>query len=370
MLDKQGNNYPAREDCYITVTKTANSNQEWTNLILKKVILPGMGMNAMSQISHEQIGVLWDEFRGHSSAVVKEYCTSLPFLKPVIIPGGLTPVAQPLDKVINKVFKGHFKDLYDNYILTAPIGNTGNPLAPSRQLLSTWVVKAWSMIPEELVRRSWTACGYKSEQDLICSNEGTMVVYDDKQVGAMVEEICGANVRTNFEDVECGPDPFHPSDDECSSSGIKSIDTSSVESSDDDDEIEEIYADPPPPPGRTAQDRMVAQESSDGNDEIEEVYADPPPPARMVQERRVAQDRVNDNRCAAGEHCGMKTTPLHEKAHVCLNCNKKMHGNLCGHLWSERGDNCQIRQKDLTERAREKCKATGVLICFGCTGGT
>ena len=58
---------------------------------------------------------------------------------------------------------------------------------------------AWAMIPEELVRRSWTACGYKSEQDLASSNnEGTMVVYDDREVGTMGEEICGANVRTNF----------------------------------------------------------------------------------------------------------------------------------------------------------------------------
>ena len=29
--DKEGNPYPTLEQCYITVTKTANSNQEWTN---------------------------------------------------------------------------------------------------------------------------------------------------------------------------------------------------------------------------------------------------------------------------------------------------------------------------------------------------
>ena len=70
-LDKDGNPYPTREQCYITVTKTANSNQEHTNLILKKVILPGMGMDAATQTSPEQIDVLWDEFRCHSSKVVK-----------------------------------------------------------------------------------------------------------------------------------------------------------------------------------------------------------------------------------------------------------------------------------------------------------
>jgi hypothetical protein len=105
--DKNGNTYPTREKCYIIVSKTANSNQELTNLVLKKVILPGMGMKS-DGTSDEKIGLLWDEFRAHSSAVVKEYYQLLPFFHPEIIPGGLTPVAQPLDKVINKVFKAYF----------------------------------------------------------------------------------------------------------------------------------------------------------------------------------------------------------------------------------------------------------------------
>ena len=65
---------------------------------------PGMGMKS-DGTSDEKIGLLWDEFRAQSSAVVKEYCQSLLFFYPKIIPGGLTPVAQPLDTVINKVFK-------------------------------------------------------------------------------------------------------------------------------------------------------------------------------------------------------------------------------------------------------------------------
>jgi len=170
--DQDGNTYLTREQCYLTCNSTSNSNQELTKLILNKVILPGMGMDMVTKTSPEKLGVLWDEFKGHSAAHVKEYCLSLSCLYPEIIPGGLTPVAQPLDKVVNKVFKAHFRDLYDLYILTAPIGNTGNPQPPSRQQLATWVVKAWDLIPEELVRKSWTACGYKQEQDLTCSNEG------------------------------------------------------------------------------------------------------------------------------------------------------------------------------------------------------
>ena len=101
--------------------------------------------------------------------------------------------------------------------MTAPIGNTGNPQAPSRQLLSTWVVKACGLIPEELVRKPWTMCGYKSEKDLSCSNEGSTVVLSNEQVNSMVGDICGEAVRTHFEDAECGPGPMHQSDIRCSS---------------------------------------------------------------------------------------------------------------------------------------------------------
>ena len=103
MPDKDGNPYPTRDQCYITCTKTANSNQEWTNLILKKVILPELGMDMTTETSPEKIGLIWDEFRDHSAAIVKEYCLSLSSFHPEIIPGGLTTVAQPLDKVINRI---------------------------------------------------------------------------------------------------------------------------------------------------------------------------------------------------------------------------------------------------------------------------
>ena len=32
--------------------------------------------------------------------------------------GGLTPVRQPLDKVVNKVFKGYLCDIYDMWEIT------------------------------------------------------------------------------------------------------------------------------------------------------------------------------------------------------------------------------------------------------------
>ena len=48
--------------------------------------------------------------------------------------GGLTPVGQPLDKVVNKVFKGYLRDNYDLWALTSPINTaTGAPHPPTQQ---------------------------------------------------------------------------------------------------------------------------------------------------------------------------------------------------------------------------------------------
>ena len=65
--------------------------------------------------------------------------------------GGITPKPQPLDILINKVFKGFFRDLFKEWSLNAPINpNTGHLLSPSRQLLAQCIVKAWAKVQNNL----------------------------------------------------------------------------------------------------------------------------------------------------------------------------------------------------------------------------
>ena len=71
----------------------------------------------------------------------------------------------------------------------------GEP-APVRQLLSTWVVEAWEKIPEELVKKSWTVCGYPQE-DVTANNKNAMMVWSEKYIGAMVEALYGPEILTN-----------------------------------------------------------------------------------------------------------------------------------------------------------------------------
>ena len=102
----------------------------------------------------------------------------------------------------------------------------------------------------------------------------------------------------------------------------------------------------------------------DNVDGVEEIDADHPPV--RAPPRLPARAQVGDHICAAGDHCTMKTTPLNDDHHACLNCDKKVHGALCGTLWDERGDDCQFSVNDLTQHGRNMRTNVGALICKSC----
>ena len=70
-----------------------------------------------------------------------------------VIPCGLTPVLQPLEKYLNKPFKTRVRTQYQAWIVTCPFTYTpaGKKQAPSKELVLQWVKKAWQEIPAELV---------------------------------------------------------------------------------------------------------------------------------------------------------------------------------------------------------------------------
>ena len=179
------------------------------------MLFPGAGVSS-DGTCHHRVGILWKNFKAHSRIPVKVFRKPDDFLDVEIMGGRLTPEGQPLDKAINKVFKGYFRDLYDLYSLTAPLNSkTGAPIAPTRKILSTWILKAWEKVPEYLVRKSWTACVYIPEYKINASNEDAIITYSAAKVGNLVGKLCGENYCTNFEDeVAVGPDPFPSSDDE------------------------------------------------------------------------------------------------------------------------------------------------------------
>ena len=131
--------------------------------------------------------------------------------------GGITAKSHPLDVLINKVFKGFFHDLFEEWSLNAPTNpNTGHPLAPSHQLLAQWIVKAWAKVPKELVQKSWEFCGYNSTEDLSNEEETASVAfitYSQEQLGTMIENIDGNDARMEWIDEANDLQPLFPKGD-------------------------------------------------------------------------------------------------------------------------------------------------------------
>ena len=129
--DKWGNNYPSADECYVTVSRTANSNGLLAIDYLKEVFLPEVG--AVAGELENASALLLDAFSGHHKQVVKNFTASHDLLKWLMMYGGIAPVSQLLDLLVNKVCRGFFWDEFEAWSLVAPVNEkTGHPYAPSR----------------------------------------------------------------------------------------------------------------------------------------------------------------------------------------------------------------------------------------------
>ena len=128
--------------------------------------------------NHEQSLLVWDSFRAHLTDDVKAALRQRK-IDVAVIPGGLTPVLQPLDKCLNKPFKDSIRSKYLAWMISGPFEYTpsGKKKPPTRNLVLRWVHEAWQEIPAQMVMKSFKTCGISNaldgtEDDELYAEEG------------------------------------------------------------------------------------------------------------------------------------------------------------------------------------------------------
>ena len=119
------------------------------------------------QYSPEERALLvWDSFHGHLTEDVKALLARR-HVDVAVIPGGLTPVLQPLHKCINKPFKTKVRAQYQAWMVNGPFTYTpsGKKRPPSKEVILQWIHRAWQEIPAELIAHSFKSCGISNALD-------------------------------------------------------------------------------------------------------------------------------------------------------------------------------------------------------------
>lgn len=213
--DAQGNEYPARGAVHIITSLSATSDVHCTSYFLASIwkFRRGGGVQPPSVL-------VWDAFTAHGTAAAHQLAAACN-TSTQVIDGGLTPVLQPMDRIVNRVstsellscgiaksyrvgvlfqvFKLFMREQYDSYALTAAVNDRNAMIAPSRQLVARWVVAAWERIPSNLIVKAFLSAGITSpemygdvdtglcpqalEEAYRCSNAATLLQGADDAAG-------------------------------------------------------------------------------------------------------------------------------------------------------------------------------------------
>ena len=114
----------------------------------------------------EQSLLVWDSFRAHLTDEVKADLNRRK-IDVAVIPGGLTPVLQPLDKCLNKPFKDNVWRKYFPWMIRGLFDYTpaAKKKVPSKNLVLRWLHEAWREISVEMVAKSFKTCGISNSLD-------------------------------------------------------------------------------------------------------------------------------------------------------------------------------------------------------------
>ena len=133
--------------------------------------------------------LLYDSFAAHLNTDNVKYLTDRNNLV-TIIPGGCTPILQPLDVMINKPFKDKLRPLFKKWFnQEAELGNLPKIKTPSKDLFVSWVMEAWNEVDANIVRQSFKSASITNSLDGSESYLCNKFINDSTSIKDYVEEL-------------------------------------------------------------------------------------------------------------------------------------------------------------------------------------
>jgi hypothetical protein len=127
--------------------------------------LEGPWFTEVAEYLNGAVGMmLLDDYKCHKEAGIRKKLRDRNIFL-VIVPGGLTPVAQPLDLWINRLLNDYHKMCYEYWALDQVMNEDGKIPYPSRSLVATWFSCAWRRIKQKDIVRSFVKAGVTRPDD-------------------------------------------------------------------------------------------------------------------------------------------------------------------------------------------------------------
>ncbi|CAI7836008.1 unnamed protein product [Closterium sp. NIES-53] len=169
----------------------------------------------------KQALLVFDSYKGHLSESAGQTLKTFKVTR-VVIPGGCTPLVQPLDVSINRSFKCGVRHRYSTWFEEVRIGQTtraGNLKKPPLEVILKWIVESWADVPEELVKKSFLTYDISNAEDgsedhLILAHLRSKAEVEVLEDVPEEEEEGGAHPNPFYEDPLHAPEPPATKDDE------------------------------------------------------------------------------------------------------------------------------------------------------------